>query len=579
MICHVQNFIEDLPDAICFLGKDLRIGLANSTFAQLAGRPTSKLIGADYREAVPEAWGDWIITALESLSPEEPIFTSRIERDGIAGGLDASELRARAIFDDEGRTVEYQIFERLIDEQDGTDQETTAVSAADTGSGNESHLECQACKDVEVLQSGLHILNCAFSIEALYEGILSVLTKIVPFSDAAILMLTKDGGLETVVNHAGKLDLQLAAPEGVFMKALEGEGTLATDLSRLPGWNRASIGSASEFASGLIVPLEAVNQSAVIVCVHSDPAAFTTSHLRALKTFAPIASQAVQWTKQRQAMERHQDHLEELVRDRTRELGEQKERLAQSLEKELELSGLQRQFVSMVCHEFRTPLAIIDGNAQRVQRRHDKMTPERLLDSIDKIRKSVVRLTDLIESVLDASRIEAGRLNIDLQPCNLSGMIEEVCSNHRDLNPGYRLVTELESLPDDISADIKLMRQVFSNLISNAVKYSPEGTHVWVEGALCDDDLIEISVRDDGVGIPASELGKLFDRFFRASTSTGIVGTGIGLHLARTLVEMHGGAIDVESEEGKGTTFTISLPRFAAPGLSLERSLVTETAA
>lgn len=421
---------------------------------------------------------------------------------------------------------------------------------------------CQACRDAEVLQSGLHILNYAFSIEALYEGILSVLTKIVPFSDAAILLPTENGGFETAVTHAGKLVLELVQPEGVFAEALDGEAMFVADLGALSGWEQASSGSACSFASGLFMPLETADQPALIVCVQIDQGVFTARHLRALKTFAPIAAQAVQWAKQRQAMEQHRDHLEELVRDRTCELDEQKERLARSLEKELELSGLQRQFVSMVCHEFRTPLAIIDGNAQRVTRRHDKITSDRLLGNIGKIRRAVVRLTDLVESVLDAAQIEAGNLKFEPRSCRLQGMIEGVCGSYRELNAGHQINHDAEQLPSDVYADIKLMRQVVSNLVSNACKYTPEGTTVWVRAAAIDDDRVAISVSDDGVGIPKSELDKLFDRFSRASTSTGIVGTGIGLHLAKTLVEMHGGSIKVDSVEGEGTTFSISLPRF-----------------
>lgn len=419
---------------------------------------------------------------------------------------------------------------------------------------------CQACKDAEILRSGLHILNYAFSIEALYEGILSVLTKIVPFSEAAILTQSMEGGLETVVNHAGKLTLQLEALEGVFVGAFEGEPILTEDLSQLDAWEKASRSSTKAYTSGLIMPLKSVEEPALIVCVCVEQV-FNESHLRALETFAPIAAQAVQWAKQRQEMERHRNHLEELVRDRTQELADQKERLAQSLEKELELSGLQRQFVSMVCHEFRTPLAIIDGNAQQVVRRHDKITPDRLLGSAGKIRGAVERLIDLIESVLDAARLEAGQLKFEPKAFSIKKLIEEVCGSHGDVNPKYKVVAEVDDLGGDIVADLTLMRQVISNLISNAVKYSPEGTQVWVRAAAGRDDDVILSVRDDGVGIPKGELDKLFDRFYRGSTSTGIVGTGIGLHLVKNMIDLHGGRIDVESRVGEGTTFTLTFPR------------------
>ena len=421
---------------------------------------------------------------------------------------------------------------------------------------------CEACKDAEILRSGLHILNYAFSVEALYEGILSVLTKIVPFSEAAIVTQSIEGGMETVVNHAGRLNLRLDMVEGAFADAFDGEIILAEELSLLEGWRKAAGGSADAYTAGLLMPLKSIEQPAVIVCVHAQPV-FTDAHLRALQTFSPIAAQAVQWATQRQEMERHRHHLEELVRERTEELADQKERLAQSLKKELELSGLQRQFVSMVCHEFRTPLAIIDGNAQRVERRHANVEPDRLLKSVGKMRGAVARLINLIESVLDAAKLEGGSLGYEPRPLDLKALLVEVCGGYEEVNPDYRIDIDVDDLDGRIVADVAHMRQVVSILLSNAIRYSPKGTQIWVRADSAGGDRVTLSVRDDGVGIPKEELRKLFDRFFRGSSSTGIVGTGIGLHLAKTMVDMHGGRIDVESKVGEGTTFTVALPREA----------------
>ena len=123
---------------------------------------------------------------------------------------------------------------------------------------------------------------------------------------------------------------------------------------------------------------------------------------------------------------------------------------------------------------------------------------------------------------------------------------------------------DIDRLPKTITADGKLLRQVVSNLLSNAIKYSPDRKRVWVTGHLDEHNDIVLSVRDEGVGIPSAELDKLFKRFFRASTSTGIAGSGIGLNLVQHMVELHGGRIDVESTEGVGSTFTVRLPYVSA---------------
>jgi signal transduction histidine kinase len=255
-----------------------------------------------------------------------------------------------------------------------------------------------------------------------------------------------------------------------------------------------------------------------------------------------------------------QERLEAMVADRTKELESQKARLQHALDREKELSGLQRQFVSMVSHEFRTPLSIIDGNAQRMIRRHDKLDADRLFKGLGKIRSSVSRLTELVEAVLGAARLEDGVIEFNPAPFDLGGAVNEVYRNYQELNPSHQLFVDTENLPGEVQVDGKLIRQVISNLVSNAVRYSPEGTRVWIVGTTSDDGSVAIAVRDEGPGIPLDELDKLFDRFYRASTSTGIVGTGIGLHIVKALVDLHHGRIDIDSTEGEGSTFTVYLP-------------------
>ena len=243
-------------------------------------------------------------------------------------------------------------------------------------------------------------------------------------------------------------------------------------------------------------------------------------------------------------------------------LEEQKLRLEVSLDKERELNGLQRHFVSMVSHEFRTPLAIIDAHAQRIIKRPDQGASDHLQNRVHKIRTSVVRLINLMESVLSVSRLEAGKVKFQPKQSDLWELIEEACGNHRETSPNHEVITDLTRLPQKLYIDADLMRQVVSNLVSNAVKYSPEGTRVWVKGDVADDGTILISMRDEGPGIAPAELESLFERFFRGSASAGIIGTGIGLHIVQTFVDLHGGHIDVASTEGEGATFTVRLPPY-----------------
>ncbi len=233
--------------------------------------------------------------------------------------------------------------------------------------------------------------------------------------------------------------------------------------------------------------------------------------------------------------------------------------LEDALVNEKAINETQRQFVSLVSHEFRTPLAIIDGQAQRTIRRIDKMSQEDIKTTMEKCRTSVARLIGLIESVLSSSRLEAGAIAFNPGPCGLTDLLVDAAKGQEGIEGSHKIVLDIETLPDQIVADEKLMRQVFTNLLSNAVKYSPGASTVWVNGYLDGSDVV-IAVRDEGVGIPEEEVGKLFKRFFRASTASGIAGTGIGLHLVKQLIEMHRGEISVTSIAEQGTTFTVRFP-------------------
>lgn len=310
--------------------------------------------------------------------------------------------------------------------------------------------------------------------------------------------------------------------------------------------------------SALCAPL--INQETTIGTLnvaHTQPGLYTLEHETILLHVASVVAAKIA------LLDRFftaQQKLEATVVARTEELEEQKVQLQIALEKERELNSLQRQFVSMVSHEFRTPLSIIDGNAQRLERRYDKTTTEQLLGSLGKIRGGVTRLTNLVEGVLSAARLESGKINYDPQPSDLISLISDTCSKYQQVYSDRQIHIDLKRLPPEHCVDVDLMRQVISNLVTNAIKYSEEGVHVWVSGETNDQGDIAITVRDEGPGIPAPELRRLFDRFFRASTSAGIIGTGVGLHVVRALVQMHGGNVDVASTVGEGSTFVVHLP-------------------
>ncbi len=256
---------------------------------------------------------------------------------------------------------------------------------------------------------------------------------------------------------------------------------------------------------------------------------------------------------------RHRDRLEDLVSKRTAEIKRQSRKLEHMLEHERHVNEQQRQFVAMASHEFRTPLAIIDGAAQRLIRNKAQITPDFVGHKVEQIRGSVSRMVDLMESILAVGRLDHGVIDVRSEPFAIGDLIRLCVANQTRVTPDCRFRLDIENLPETINADRSGLQQVFTNLFSNAVKYAPNSPEIFVRG-WCDGGQIHVSVKDQGVGIDADDLPKMFQRYFRARTSTGIAGTGIGLNLVQQIVELHNGTISVESEKDQGTIFTVTLP-------------------
>jgi len=255
----------------------------------------------------------------------------------------------------------------------------------------------------------------------------------------------------------------------------------------------------------------------------------------------------------------HRNHLEEMVADRTAEIERQREELDRLLVHERQVNALQRQFVAMASHEFRTPLAIIDAAAQRLCRSTTNVSGDYVHEKAGVIRSAVVRMVDLMESILASGRLETGQITLKRSEGDLKALLVTCCDRQRHLSRSHLFHLDLEPIPEGLTFDRSAMEQVFTNLISNAVKYSPNAPDIYVR-ARVDEKTLEIAIADSGIGMDADDLPKLFQPYYRARSATGIAGTGIGLNVVKQVVELHGGTVEVTSKLGKGTTFIIRLP-------------------
>src|SRR5579863_642950 len=250
----------------------------------------------------------------------------------------------------------------------------------------------------------------------------------------------------------------------------------------------------------------------------------------------------------------------ELMRSQ-RTLAQQAAMLEEQLAQEQRLALLQRNFVSMASHEFRTPLTIIDGHARRLEKTREAVQPAEIGERAGKIRGAVLRMTHLIDDLLSSSRLIDGGVELYFQPADLDlvALLKEVCQLHREMVQGAEITEHFAAASIPMAGDAKLLFQAFNNLIANAVKYSLGGRAIEVKVTMSGGDVVVV-VADRGIGIPVCDLVRVFERYCRGSNVSGIVGPGVGLYLVKMVVELHGGGIAVDSQEGEGARFTVSLP-------------------
>lgn len=261
--------------------------------------------------------------------------------------------------------------------------------------------------------------------------------------------------------------------------------------------------------------------------------------------------------------------LRRQVSMRTAELRTSNERLRQSeqalqsaLTQEQEINQLKTSFVSMVSHEFRTPLGVIVSSVDILRRYFDRIGPDMREQQLDIILRSTGTLSGLVEDLLLLGKAEAGKLHCQVAPLDLEtfcrGLVDEVASATRRACPIEMLC---EGDFTGVAADESLLRPALMNLLSNAVKYSPAGAAVAFEVRRESKD-VRFVIRDRGIGIPPNDQPRLFVAFARASNVGNRQGTGLGLVIAKRCVDLHGGRIEFTSALGQGTTFSVILPLF-----------------
>jgi PAS domain S-box-containing protein len=243
--------------------------------------------------------------------------------------------------------------------------------------------------------------------------------------------------------------------------------------------------------------------------------------------------------------------------------------LLRDVTREREVERMKSAFLGMATHELNTPLTTIIGYSELLTSPEtaDNFSAEQKKDCLLLIHDKALSLGGLVDDLLDVSRVESGRpLTLDYQEFDFDSMIREVVDSYDGEDALHDFVVTLVGETSQIIADRLRLKQVVDHLISNAVKYAPEGGRVSVELNLSDDKY-ELNVEDEGIGMDEGQLVHIFDRFYRADSSdTAVQGVGLGMSIVRNIVLAHLGDIQIESQLGRGTRVTVSLPKSPPEG-------------
>jgi PAS domain S-box-containing protein len=319
-------------------------------------------------------------------------------------------------------------------------------------------------------------------------------------------------------------------------------------------------------------PDQVYNQPLTTLVALEDVSSMERAFADVVETGQPKRLEAAIYTLQHTAFEadvvlspivEHDNRLSGVVcslRDITRRK-EMEARLRKMLKHEMELSELKSRYVSMAAHDLRNPLAVIQSTATLIRRYGDRLSGEKLEERYDNIEASIKVMVDLLDDILTLGKVESGKLSFEPAPLDVIAFCENMVIEMKQVTAASQVINfSSEGENGTAWLDAKLLRHVLGNLLSNAIKYSPQDRPITF-AVRCTQDRIIFRVQDQGIGIPEADQQRLFETFHRAINARQFPGTGLGLAIVKQSVELHGGTITFESEEGRGTTFTVSIPQ------------------
>ena len=383
-------------------------------------------------------------------------------------------------------------------------------------------------------------LGSSLELDEAFGAFIRELRGLVPFERTAIVLV--EGDTATTMATAGRGAGEVFPPgnsdpiQGSLLEhVLDGKVVVRGDLSdrEYPADERLlALGLRSELVTPLLLGARTIGMLSVS---RERVDAFSEDEVELIALLGRLVATAVQNIR---AYEAERRRVEELA----------------------QLSQLRADFVSLVSHELRSPMAAVIGAARTLQDRWRMLTAEQRESFLALIGDETARLAELVGDVLDTSRIEAGTFSYRFEEVDLGRVVAEAIETAVLAQQEVPVVASGHGALPAIRGDRTRLRQVLGNLIENAVKYSPEGGEVRVSAAAANGE-VRIAVRDAGPGIPRDHQGRIFEKFGRVDVpGASKPGTGLGLFIARSIAEAHGGSLDVSSGAEPGSTFTLTLP-------------------
>jgi len=340
------------------------------------------------------------------------------------------------------------------------------------------------------------------------------------------------------------------------------EGFLAQPTNRVMGHNRDLHGKRKD---GIEIPLEVSlshyrrDNELFVIAFIVDIARrkeIEASMLRQQKELQKISSEI---RKMNAELEAKVEERTVILKEALQRLEESQIELSEALDKEKMLNEIKGRFVSMASHEFRTPLSTVLSSASLLSRYTAEGEQDKRNRHIEKIKNSVKHLNDILEDFLSLGKLDEGKVITLADSFDIYEFITDITEEMRGFVKNNQQIVYDHEGPLQVYTDRKLLKNILINLIGNAIKFSTDGSTVWIHSA-CNDQMAVISIKDEGIGISSDDQEHLFSSFFRAANATNIQGTGLGLHIVKRYIDLLNGDVALTSELNKGTNITITIP-------------------